>query len=661
MLYRWLIAATSIVVATAVCLTLQRSQLAPVYRKVISAVCLLLAAGFTTVALLPPPTDLTQLASPAGLDRPPAKQMDGYVGAATCRECHPNEHRSWHDSYHRTMTQVVTPETVLTDLSNVSLTDRGQHVNIRRKGDEYFAELEEPVLSQAEGRPVRVERKLVLSTGSHHMQMYWYPLLPKAPVLSLLPFAYLKAEDRWVPRDYVFLSPHQPTPNAEIGRWNMTCIQCHATHGKSGILEQSAGGQSTFNAYEAKTNVAEFGISCEECHGPGERHVAWAQAKSDPASDPEIVHPGRIAAERSAEICGQCHGIWEFLHLDQRRHVQMHGETFRPGEVLAKHKRLLRSSSDYETPEMKEMGERNMFLERNWSDGMVRVSGREYNAISDSPCYHGGELSCLTCHEMHPDANDPRPTEQWADDMLREGMRTNAACTQCHPRFEDEQALVKHTHHAPNSSGSNCYNCHASYTTYGLLKAIRSHQIDSPSVQTSLTTGRPNACNQCHLDQTLQWTADQLHAWYGIERPQLGDEDRRVAASVQWLLKGDAGQRALMAWTYGWPAAQEASGSQWMAPYLGQLMADPYDAVRFIAQRSLRQFDEYKDFPYDFTDQRHRDAPQRVLEQWSAAGDWSDVAPERAGRVLIDQRGLQRDRFQRLLEQRDDSEISLAE
>ena len=48
------------------------------------------------------------------------------------------------------------------------------------------------------------------------------------------------------------------------------------------------------------------------------------------------------------------------------------------------------------------------------------------------------------------------------------------------------------------------------FTTYGLLKTIRSHQISNPSVQATLETGRPNACNLCHLDKTLEWTANAL-------------------------------------------------------------------------------------------------------------------------------------------------------
>ena len=63
-------------------------------------------------------------------------------------------------------------------------------------------------------------------------------------------------------------------------------------------------------------------------------------------------------------------------------------------------------------------------------------------------------------------------------------------------------------------------NCHMPHTTFGLFVAMRSHRVDSPDLALAVESGRPNACNQCHLDQSLQWTADWLSEWYGHERVQ---------------------------------------------------------------------------------------------------------------------------------------------
>ncbi|MCB9885748.1 MAG: hypothetical protein H6838_09660 [Planctomycetes bacterium] len=53
------------------------------------------------------------VAQAAPAHRPLVKPADDYVGSSTCRSCHPAEHASWHDSFHRTMTQVANRDTVL--------------------------------------------------------------------------------------------------------------------------------------------------------------------------------------------------------------------------------------------------------------------------------------------------------------------------------------------------------------------------------------------------------------------------------------------------------------------------------------------------------------------------------------------------------------------
>src|SRR5580698_7630201 len=50
-------------------------------------------------------------------NRPVQDPRDGYVSSNTCEACHPREYETWHSSYHRTMTQVASTETVLANFS----------------------------------------------------------------------------------------------------------------------------------------------------------------------------------------------------------------------------------------------------------------------------------------------------------------------------------------------------------------------------------------------------------------------------------------------------------------------------------------------------------------------------------------------------------------
>jgi predicted CXXCH cytochrome family protein len=259
-------------------------------------------------------------------------------------------------------------------------------------------------------------------------------------------------------------------------------------------------------------------------------------------------------------------------------------------------------------------------------------------------------LSCLSCHSMHQ--SDPN----WQLARDRDG---NAACTQCHRAIGEK--LEAHTHHRAGSTGSTCYNCHMPHTTYGLLRAMRSHQISVPRLQDSLASGRPNACNLCHLDRTLAWTASALQRWYGTPAPSLTEEQRTVAAALLDVARGEAGVRAIVAWSMGWPAARAASDGDAMAPFLIELLDDEYAAIRYIAYQSLRQITGFADFEYDYVG-----APAtRSAALQEARARWTRGAAASAGRrseLLFGDGRFQRGELERLMAERpEDDEMFLAE
>jgi Cytochrome c552/Cytochrome c554 and c-prime len=592
------------------------------------ALCASLVAW--AAAEYPPP------ARPPVTDRPIQVEADGYVSSNACQACHPEQYASWHASYHRTMTQAADADTVLCPIDGTAVQARGGPYVLERRGREVWVELQDPDWSGI-GEAERVWRRIVQTTGSHNKQLYWIAS-GHTRRLSLLPIMYrLLDERRWGPLDACCLSSQDIVQESGTGRWNRVCNRCHATHGMPRIRSED----------EMDTEVAELGIACEACHGPGGEH---AERNRDPlrryashlsgAADEAIVDPSELPKERSSQVCGQCHGIHVFPDDAARDAWRENGFRYQPGDDLEAQRVLKKDGAD-----------------KFWSDGMVRVSGREYNGLVDSPCYQNGDMTCLSCHVLHPSPDDPRPLREWADDQLKPGMDGDLACTQCHAGLDREE----HTHHRAGSTGAACMNCHMPYTTYGLLKGIRSHQVSSPSVQESLATGRPNACSQCHLDRPLAWAAERLEAWYAIPAPELGNDERNVAAGVLWTLKGDAGQRALMAWSLGWDAAREASGTDWITPYLGILMRDSYRAVRYIAQRSLGlQPEAPQAAGYDFTGDAAT-LERGVLPVYNA---WLHEAPgrKRSDALLIDAAGgLDMAAFERLLSERDEHPVILNE
>lgn len=582
-------------------------------------------------------------------DIPLEIHKDGYVSSGTCRACHPRQYDTWRGSFHRSMTRVAAPETVRGDFSRQTVTAQGLLYRLERRGDEFWVETDEFWKPAPSDRPPnRVWRRIRMVTGSHHMQVYWFAS-GEGRKLEQLPIIYLFEARRWIPREAAFLMPPAEGVRVESGRWNDTCINCHATHGQPRLLENG----------RIDSEAAELGIACEACHGPAKPHVVdnhdpWRRYERhlDGGAQPTITQPARLDAALSSQVCGQCHSI-SILPGERFAAWEIDGSPYRPGQDLE----LTFAQIRYSRPESTQYLKEHMpgFLEnRFWSDGTVRVSGREYNGLIESPCFVKGrgsrQMSCLSCHTMHQAEEDHRPRAAWTDDQLAPGRDGDEACLQCHA--QQIRDVAAHTHHAAASSGSRCYNCHMSYTTYGLLKAIRSHRIDSPTVQSSLATGRPNACNQCHLDRTLDWAAGYLHEWYGTELPALSPEQRSVAAGPLWALTGDAGQRALVAWSMGWEPSRQASGNAWQAVYLAPLLDDPYDAVRYIAQRSLKSLPGFERFEYDFMaqDSLRQEDVRRALMWWRSL--------PRPGRPEAMLSGSD---IERLLARRDDRPIDLKE
>ena len=576
--------------------------------------------------------------------KPVTAPNNAYTSSQTCRACHPSEYKSWHNSYHRTMTQLAKSGAILGKWHGTRL-PLGQatlQLEHEQKRDEFWVNT-----VGADGIKTDSQR-VTMTTGSHHLQVYW-TADANGNLQHPFPFGWLIADQKWVPVQDTFLrDPHLAAPDA---KWNNVCIKCHAVAGRPGIDARTR----TVN-----TETAELGISCEACHSPAGAHIAHYQNPvnryishlGDKAVH-AILNPASETLDHrlSAQACGQCHSYQYTPNpLDWLRN----GPRFLPGNELNANTTVVHASTfiaNGKQPDGHPHPGGEWLGDRFWPDGMVRVTGREYNGLLDTACFQRGKMSCLSCHSMHGYLDN--------NDQLAPRMETNEACLKCHDDFRDN--LTAHTHHAADSTGSLCYNCHMPHTTYGLLSGIRSHQIDSPSVEAHLKTGRPNACNLCHLNQTLEWSSRHLTKWYDHRQPKLDNDDKSISAMLKMLLKGDAGQRAIAAWNMGWEPARKASGGNWQAPWLIRTMNDPYAAVRYIAHKALMADPAFAGTPFDYTAPLAKRATQidAISERRAVAGLLGQ-APH--AQLLLDAQGKPlEDVADRLTRQRDNRPITLQE
>ncbi len=94
--------------------------------------------------------------------------------------------------------------------------------------------------------------------------------------------------------------------------WNYQCANCHSTDLKKNY-------DLGANAYA--TTWSDVNVSCEACHGPGSRHVAWAEAlaKAQPANGSSPT-PAALDDERHM-------GLTTWLAHDAKGEWRMNPET----------------------------------------------------------------------------------------------------------------------------------------------------------------------------------------------------------------------------------------------------------------------------------------------------------------------------------------------
>ena len=89
------------------------------------------------------------------------------------------------------MTQVIGPNTVMGDFSGVERLIRGKRYRMFRVDEQFWADF--PLSDLETGEEIRKRVRLVMTTGSHHMQVYWYAM-GRGRGLGMLPLFYLKEQ-----------------------------------------------------------------------------------------------------------------------------------------------------------------------------------------------------------------------------------------------------------------------------------------------------------------------------------------------------------------------------------------------------------------------------------------------------------------------------------
>ncbi len=406
-----------------------------------------------------------------------------YIGRTSCTSCHEKEYKLWMGSHHDKAMDYATDSTVLGDFNDVELNYGGMVHKLYKRGASFFAWTD-----GEDGTMQEFEIKYVF--GFYPLQNYMVEF--DKGRIQVLALTWNSMDMEWYHMaDSVYKNEKYDHENwlhwtNQAQNWNSMCADCHSTNLEKG-----------YNAVtkEYNTTWSEIDVSCEACHGPSSRHVAWAEI--DSLKRPKIqnfgleVKTGGISSQQFVDGCARCHSRRMAFGDYPHNHSKVYQHT------------------DFSLPRPPEY----------YIDGQILDEDYVYASFTQSKMYMLN-ISCKNCHDAH------------SGELILEG---NALCLQCHVA-EKYNDYSHHFHQEAGGKGmavvsesgirfevgegSKCINCHMHGRYYMGVDYRRDHSFRNPRPDLSESLGVPNACNQCHACESVEWAVGHYNSWYGTDRKQ---------------------------------------------------------------------------------------------------------------------------------------------
>src|SRR4029077_462052 len=200
----------------------------------------------------------------------PSGAVAGYVGAATCSQCHTKQHQEWSGSQHDRAMQHVNEKTVLGNFDGARFTYSGVTPTFLRRDGKFLVNTDD-----ADGKLADFEIKYTF--GVYPLQQYLIEF-PDGR-LQALSIAWDTRPREEGGQRWFHLYPNEHVDHRDVlhwtrssQNWNHMCAECHSTH----VQKNYDAANDRFH-----TTYAEINVACEACHGPGSLHVAWAQREKN--------------------------------------------------------------------------------------------------------------------------------------------------------------------------------------------------------------------------------------------------------------------------------------------------------------------------------------------------------------------------------------------
>jgi tetratricopeptide (TPR) repeat protein len=468
-------------------------------------------------------------------------EMATFVGREQCIDCHESAYEAWKASDHDNAMDVATDSTVRGDFTDTEFVHDGATSRFYRRDEKFFVYTEGPGGEMG-------EFEITHTFGWEPLQQYLVPF--PGGRLQALGIAWDTERNEWFD-----LYPDQDIPASDwlhwtrnAQNWNGMCAECHSTN----LIKGYDPDTETFS-----TTWSEIDVSCEACHGPGSRHVEWADMPEMARPDIEnyglLIGTSDMSTESYVELCAPCHArrteLGDYDHTSPHLMDNVLPAVLREGLYHA--------------------------------DGQILDEVYVYGSFVQSKMYRMG-VRCADCHDAH---------------SLQLHAEGNALCTQCH-RADTYDSYDHHFHQqvyqGEPSDGALCVKCHMVEQPYMVIDWRADHSLRLPRPDLTEEIGVPNACTQsgCHDDRPLSWSLRSYREWYGTaRRPHYGQVFRaarngRPDASDQLIrIAGDPLYAAIVRATAltlleGYPGTETTEA-------FNQALADEDALIRYTALSSL--------------------------------------------------------------------------
>ena len=398
-----------------------------------------------------------------------------FTGTLSCKKCHENAYSSWKGSDHDKAMAEATEETVRGDFNDVTFTDpyTGKTSRFFKRDDTFLVETEGP-----DGEIG--EFTITHTFGFYPLQQYLIPF-PNGRK-QCLSIAWDDKQKKWYRLPPYDVKDHKDWLHWTRGgeTWNAMCAECHSTQLQKNFEMKT-------ESYS--TNWYEINVGCEACHGPGSKHLEWANqpALTRPTvKDYDLViSPEMSRSQKQIVNCAPCHS----------RRYQLGDNNHDSKEIL-----------DIMVPSLLVEG---MY----YPDGQILEEDYVYGSFTQSKMYMK-DVRCSDCHDPH---------------SLKLHKEKNDLCLQCH-RKEDYDTPRHHFHkemyEGKPSEGHLCVKCHMPGGYYMGIDYRPDHSLRIPRPDLSHKLNTPNSCStmDCHGDKPLSWVNENYTKWYGESRkPHYGE------------------------------------------------------------------------------------------------------------------------------------------